>query len=52
VDVLVDLADTILPLPQYGFINSAGPHTPFAFNLAGTENGVGCHEQIADFARP
>src|SRR5262245_36573501 len=40
VDVLVDLADTSLPLPQYGFINSGGPHTPFAFTLAGTETGV------------
>ena len=40
VDVLVDLADTTLPLPQYGFINSGGPHTPFAFTLAGTESGV------------
>jgi hypothetical protein len=40
VDVLVDLADTTLPLPQYGFINTGGPHTPFAFTLAGTESGV------------
>jgi len=40
VDILVDLGDTTLPLPQYGFINSGGPHTPFAFNLAGTESGV------------
>jgi hypothetical protein len=40
VDVLVDLADTALPLPRYGFVNSGGPHTPFAFNLAGTEAGV------------
>jgi hypothetical protein len=40
VDVLVDLADTTLPLPRYGFINSGGPHTPFAFTLAGTESGV------------
>ena len=23
-------------LPGYGFINTGGPHTPFAFNLAGT----------------
>ena len=40
VDVLVDLADTTLPLPRYGFINTGGPHTPFAFTLAGTESGV------------
>jgi hypothetical protein len=40
VDVLVDLADTTLPLPEYGFVNTGGPHTPFAFNLAGTESGV------------
>lgn len=29
VDVSVDL------LPGYGFINTGGPHTPFAFNLSG-----------------
>src|SRR5689334_4943421 len=40
VDVLVDLADTALPLPQYGFLNTGGPHTPFAFTLAGSETGV------------
>ena len=40
VDVLVDLIDTTLPLPEYGFVNSGGPHTPFAFTLAGTESGV------------
>ena len=40
VDVFVDLADTTLPLPQYGFLNTGGPHTPFAFTLAGTETGV------------
>ena len=40
VDLLVDLADTALPLPRYGFINTGGPHTPFAFTLAGTESGV------------
>ena len=34
VDVFVDLADTTLPLPSYGFVNTGGPHTPFAFNLA------------------
>jgi len=40
VDVLVDLIDATLPLPEYGFVNSGGPHTPFAFTLAGTESGV------------
>ena len=40
VDVLVDLKDTSLPLPEYGFINTGGPHTPFVFTLAGTETGV------------
>ena len=40
VDVFVDLADTTLPLPRYGFINTGGPHTPFAFTVAGTEAGV------------
>jgi hypothetical protein len=30
VDVSVDL------LPGYGFINTGGPHTPFAFNLSGS----------------
>jgi hypothetical protein len=40
VDVFVDLSDTTLPAPQYGFINTGGPHTPFAFNLLGTESGV------------
>ena len=40
VDVLVDLIDTSLPLPEYGFINSGGPHTPFAFTLAGSEGGI------------
>jgi len=40
VDVLVDLADTTQPLPQYGFVNSGGPHTPFAFTLAGSETDV------------
>src|SRR4051794_29870798 len=40
VDVFVNLADTALPLPRYGFVNTGGPHTPFAFNLAGTESGV------------
>ena len=40
VDVLVNLADTTLPLPEYGFLNTGGPHTPFAFTIAGTEAGV------------
>jgi PEP-CTERM motif len=40
VDVLVDLADTALPLPSYGFLNTGGPHTPFAFTIAGAETGV------------
>jgi hypothetical protein len=40
VEVFVDLSDTTLPAPQYGFINTGGPHTPFAFNLLGTESGV------------
>ena len=40
VDVLVDLIDTSLPAPQYGFVNTGGPHTPFAFTLLGTEAGV------------
>jgi len=30
VRVMVDL------LPGYGFVNTGGPHTPFAFNLAGS----------------
>ena len=40
VNVLVDLIDTTLPAPQYGFLNTGGPHTPFAFTLSGTELGV------------
>src|SRR5947208_10810510 len=42
VDVLVNLGDTTLPLPEYGFINTGqdNTHTPFAFNLAGTESGL------------
>jgi PEP-CTERM motif len=40
VDVLVNLADTTLPLPEYGFVNTGGPHTPFAFTLAGTDLNV------------
>ena len=34
VNVSVDLLD------GYGFLNTGGPHTPFAFNLAGSESGV------------
>jgi hypothetical protein len=34
VNVLVDL------LAGYGFLNTGGPHTPFAFNLAGSEAGL------------
>jgi len=40
VGVAVDLSDTSLPNPRYGFINTGGPHTPFTFTLAGTETGV------------
>ena len=42
VDVFVDLADTALPLPSYGFINTGNDntHTPFAFTLAGSETDV------------
>jgi hypothetical protein len=47
VEVFVDLNDTSLPLPQYGFVNTGGPHTPFAFTLAGTEVGVS-----ANFIQP
>lgn len=31
VDVMVDLLNS-----NYGFLNTGGPHTPFAFNLAGS----------------
>jgi hypothetical protein len=40
VDVLVDLKDTTLPSPEYGFINTGGPHTPLTFTIAGTESGL------------
>jgi len=42
VGVLVDLIDTTLPAPQYGFINTGNgsQHTPFAFTIAGSETGV------------
>jgi len=48
VNILVDLLDTSLPLPRYGFMNTGGPHTPFVFSLAGTEVGV----SISDFIQP
>jgi hypothetical protein len=35
VNVLVDLLST-----TYGFLNTGGPHTPFAFNIAGSETGL------------
>lgn len=28
-------------LSGYGLVNTGGPHTPFAFNLAGSESGLG-----------
>jgi hypothetical protein len=34
VNVFVDL------LNGYGFMNSGGPHTPFAFNLSGSQSGL------------
>ena len=34
VNVLVDL------LSGYGFLNTGGPHTPFAFNISGSETGL------------
>jgi hypothetical protein len=40
VHILVDLNDTTLPLPQYGFINTGGPHTPFAFTVAGADTSL------------
>jgi hypothetical protein len=40
VDVLVDLIDTTVPNPQYGFVNTGGPHTPFTFTIAGSETGI------------
>jgi hypothetical protein len=47
VDVLVDLIDTTLPLPEYGFLNTGGPHTPFGFNLDGIQTGI-----TASFIQP
>jgi hypothetical protein len=40
VRILVDLADTSLPAPRYGFINTGGPHTPFAFTVAGADTAL------------
>lgn len=42
VKVLLDLKNT-----TYGIMNTGGPHTPFAFNLAGTETDV-----TASFIQP
>jgi hypothetical protein len=42
VNILVDL------LPGYGFLNTGGPHTPFAFTVAGLEAGL----FISDFLQP
>ena len=49
VNVLVDLKDTTLPAPQYGFLNTGqdNTHTAFVFNLSGTDIGVG-----ATFSQP
>jgi hypothetical protein len=47
VHILVDLNDTTLPLPRYGFINTGGPHTPFAFTVAGVDTGLSI-----DFIQP
>ena len=41
VNVLVDLLD------GYGFLNTGGQHTPFAFNIAGSEAGL-----AATFTQP
>lgn len=41
VKVLVDLSDTTLPAPQYGFVNTGnGSKSPFAFSIAGAETGL------------
>ena len=47
VRILVDLNDTSLPTPRYGFINTCGPHTPFAFTVAGVDTGL-----TANFIQP
>jgi hypothetical protein len=47
VNILVDLIDTTQPLPAYGFINTGGPHTPFAFTVAGVNDLF-----ISDFIQP
>jgi hypothetical protein len=40
ITITQDDADTVIVgvdlLPGYGFINTGGPHTPFAFNLSGS----------------
>ena len=41
VDVLLDLS------APYGFLNTGGPHTPFAFSISGSEAGVS-----ASFIKP
>jgi hypothetical protein len=48
VNILVDLNDTTLPLPEYGFMNTGGPHTPFVFTLAGSNAGL----FISSFIQP
>lgn len=47
VKVLVDLLDTSLPAPRYGFLNTGGPHTPFAFTIAGDDSAL-----TASFLQP
>lgn len=42
VDVLLDLKNS-----TYGIMNSGGPHTPFVFNLAGSQTGI-----TANFIQP
>jgi len=48
VNILVDLIDTTAPLPAYGFLNTGGPHAPFAFTVAGLDAGL----FISDFIQP
>jgi len=40
VKILVDLSDTSLPAPRYGFVNTGGPHTPFAFTIDGIDTAL------------
>ena len=40
VNVLVDLLDTSPPAPRYGFTNTGGPHTPFAFTIDGIDSAL------------